>query len=266
MLRVLSNSSPPLTRFVLLSTQRSGTSWLMERLAAHPEVGAYGELLLGGREGWPEWPPGASDRPFYQTYLTERDAGARRREHRHLFSYLDYLYEPRRGFRAIGFKLMYNEATPYPELLVYLKARGVRVLHLARSNLLDIAFSQIAMRSRTFVHAWSPDQREAVRVTVDTAYLLKLLRRHERDRVIARRVLRAARVPVHEASYEALVADDAHLTRILRFLRIPDGSGGDLQATMLKLAPSSHRDTIENFQEVETALRGTRFHRFLRDA
>ena len=80
------------TRFVLLSTQRSGTSWVMERLAAHPEIGSYGELLLSGRAGWPDWPPGANDRPFFETYLKDRGARpASLSAHLHLFRFLDYV-------------------------------------------------------------------------------------------------------------------------------------------------------------------------------
>ena len=74
------------TRFILLSTQRSGTSWVMERLAAHPRIGSYGELLLMNHEGWPGWPPGAHDRPVYKTYLRERGhVNSTWDRHRHLF-------------------------------------------------------------------------------------------------------------------------------------------------------------------------------------
>lgn len=230
----------------------------------HPSLGAYGELLLAERHGWPNWPPGAADRPFFWTYLNERGSRSRIDRHRQLFDYLDYLYEPRRDFRAIGFKLMYDEATPYPELIAYMKRRNVHVLHLIRTNLLDVALSQIAMSTRRFPHAWSPDQREELAVQVDTRYMMKLLWVLRLQRLLARSSLRTLRLPVHELSYETATTDDAALHSALRFLGLSVDEDIDLPSTMLKLAPSSHREGIANFDEVESSLRGTRFHRHLR--
>src|SRR5579864_4186919 len=105
--------------FVLLSTQRSGTSWVMDRLTKHPHVGGYGELLLAGVKGRPNWPPGSNDRPFLAGYVHERRGGGGERGwgHRYLFAYLDHLYEPRRELQAVGFKLMYSHVVRYPEVL-----------------------------------------------------------------------------------------------------------------------------------------------------
>jgi hypothetical protein len=237
----------------------------MERFAAHPRVGSYGELLLADREGWPDWPPGAGDRPFYDTYLDDR-GGHASRIHRHtsLFRYLDYVYMPRREFGAIGFKLMYDEAAPYPEILWYLRARGVRVLHLVRKNLLDIALSRMAMASRCHVHAWSPAEREDVSVHVDTTHLLRRLRRLELDRTLASAIIRIARLEVHEITYESLLADDVPLHRAFEFLGFDDAAELELSATMLKLAPASQRASIANLDEVVACLAGTRYQRFLR--
>jgi len=237
----------------------------MERLGAHPEVGAYGEVLLADREGWPDWPRGASDRPFFETYLRSRGLSQSSvRSHRHLFRFLDYLFEPRRGFRAIGFKLMYNEAWPYPEILGYLKQRQVRVLHLIRENLLDIALSQIGTAARTKVHAWSAEENEHLRIVVDTEYLRWWLRWHERERRIARLLLRAMRLDSYELSYESLVADDRVLDGALRHLGITGISGAALTSRMVKLAPMSHREGIANYADVERCVAGSRFERFLR--
>ncbi len=232
----------------------------MERLAKHPEVGGYGEVLLRGVEGWSNWPPGAADRPFFTTYLKERNAdGSRLRWHLDLFRYLDYLYEPRLNFRAIGFKLMYPQVIRHPEILVYLRARQVRVLHLLRTNLLDIVLSREAMKARRFVHARTPEQQETVRIHVDTVHLLRDLTRLEEERRIMKLLLRAITVTAYEVTYESLLEDDAGLVDALRFLGIGVDSVQSLSAVMLRLAPQSHRAGIDNYDEVEAKLRGTRF-------
>lgn len=259
------SNRPAVTPFILLSTQRSGTSWVMERLARHPRIGSYGELLLMNHEGWHSWPPGAQDRPVYKTYLLERgDNTHALAPHRHLFAYLDYVFAPRRDYSAIGFKLMYDEARPLPVLLPYVRSRGVRIVHLMRGNLLDIALSQIAIAIRRSSHAWSPSEREELRVPVSPAHLLQILRRLDRERHVARAALAVLGATTLELDYEALRASDAPMHTLLRFLNVPDTRGDILSATMLKLAPDSHRAGIANYDDVAAALHGTRFARFLR--
>lgn len=252
-------------RFVLLSMPRSGTSWVMERLSAHPAVGAYGELLLPARSGYQKWPPGAGDRPFFETYLRERGIpNSRAGRHLHVFEFLDYVYAPRADQSAIGFKTMYRSAARYPELLAYFRRRAVRVLHLVRINLLDVALSQTGIALRRTPHAWSQNERDDIRVPLDTDDLLNKLRSLERDRVIARCLLRAARLRVQEIAYEELHLSDRPLYQALEFLEVPSPSAYPLPSSMIKLASSSHRAGIANYEAVDVCLRGTRFHRFLR--
>lgn len=237
----------------------------MERLAAHPRIGSYGELLLADREGWATWPPRAEDRPFYETYLRQRRYSLSfAAKNRHLFRFLDYLYAPRSDYLAIGFKLMYNEAVPLPAVLPYARSRHIRVIHLIRENLLDVALSQMGTAVRRSVHAWSPDEREDLKIRVDTAVLPWWLRHLERERSFARWVLRRSRLQVLDLTYESLRASDTPLHGVLRFLEVPIPADPLLPAQMLKLAPDSHREGIANFEEVERCLRGTRFERFVR--
>lgn len=261
-----SNDGPQ--RFVLLSMQRSGTSWFIERMAAHPEVAGYGELLLPlqpGADGWANWPPGAEDRPYYTAYLEEHGlAGSRLRRHLELFDYLDYVYEPRSNLRAIGFKLMYDHVRLYPEILVYLRIRGVRVLHLIRTNVLDIFLSREARQRRSVAHARSPAELEAVRVPVTTSELLPKLTRLRREQQVVRRLLKGLGFTEYEFSYEHALADDAILWQALQLVGVQELEGVDLSPISLKLAPMSHREGIANFEEVEEALVGTRFTRLLR--
>ncbi len=240
----------------------------MERMAAHPALGAYGEILLPDRSlrgDWANWPPGADDRLFYTTYLKQHGTRwLRLRWHGELFRYLDYIYEPRRDLRSIGFKLMYDRLLRYPEILAYLHARSVRVLHMIRANVLDLFLSRQALPRRSVAHVWSPADLETVRVPVDTRRLLDQLARLRRDQNIARRVLGALRLQVYEFSYEAALADDSVLSEALSFVGVHQLTGVDLSPAMLKLAPLSHRESISNFEEVERTLARTRFAGLLR--
>lgn len=257
-----------LVPFVLWSTWRSGTSWLMERLNNHPAIGTYGEILrvLPPSAITPSgWLPGSQDRPFYATFLRERgwDQSVLRRQI-HLFHYLDYVYSPRRGLRAIGFKLMYDQARPYPHVFAYFRRHNVRVLHLVRENLLDLILSRKANAFRKRANVWSSDERELIRPSLETGTLVGELTRLEWEQRIARLAVRILRLSVHEVSYEELLANDVRLDAVLAFLNVRRDPTAGLAANIVKLAPFSHREGIANFDEVERSLRGTRFHAFLR--
>jgi hypothetical protein len=255
------------TPFVLLSTQRSGTSWVMDRLAKHPQVGGYGELLLAGVKGRPNWPPDSDDRPFLAGYVNDRRgrAGEKGWGHYYLFPYLEHLYEPRRDLQAIGFKLMYSQLLRYPEVLVYLRARKVRVLHLVRANLLDIYLSRESLSKRRGPHARSESNREDVKLELDPAALVQALRRLERERTLVRATLRALRLPTCELIYEDLRANEQALYSTLAFLGVGDGNV-ELSSSLVKLARSSHRESITNYEMIARCLSGTRYERFLVDA
>lgn len=265
---VSSERDAALVPFVLWSTWRSGTSWLMERLNSHPAIGGYGEILRvlpPSVTGWSEWPPGAHDRPFYTAYLRQRAlVGSGLGVHTHLFRYLDYVYEPRRNLRSIGFKLMYDQVRPYPEVLLYLRRRKVRVLHLIRENLLDLVLSRKANLFRKRANVWSSADRELIRPSIDTRTLIVELTRLERERRIAKLVPRSLRLRVHQVSYEELLTSEARLDPVLAFLGVDRDAAVDLSTSIVKLAPFSHREGMSNFDEVERCLQGTRFHTLLR--
>jgi hypothetical protein len=185
--------------------------------------------------------------------------------HLKLFRYLDYLYEPRGAIRTIGFKVMYDQLRHNPELLVYFRRRKVRVVHLLRRNLLDIHLSREALLHRNFAHARSPAEREEIRIDVDTSRLVRALTRLELQQRAVRCALTRLHLLTHEVIYEDALADDRLLYSVLSYVGIIDGPGHDLSAVMLKLAPSSHRATIRNFDAVAETLATTKFAVFLRD-
>ena len=137
------------TRFVLLASQRTGSTWVIDTLNGHPEVTAYSELFLHGGVGYPKY-GGAKDLPFYESFVgadAAEDLGSDRLER-----YLERVFRDRSNATAIGFKLMYGQATAYPGVRSYLRRHEVRVVHLVRHNLLDVVVSMNAALSRCPSH------------------------------------------------------------------------------------------------------------------
>lgn len=256
-------------RFVLLATQRTGSTWVQEMLNSHPDLKVYSEMFLSYATGMPMWEP--RDVEFANTYLQARvRRPARLSRHYWTIRYLQRLFD-QSEIGAVGFKCMYNQIKPNPAIAAYLASAPVRVVHLIRRNLLDTVISarlaeaggvyQLASDGRPPI-PWSPTEIQRLKVRLEPDRTLADLRRLSRERDWIRLALRLLRIPTCEVAYEDLVHDNRGFGRILRFL----GVGGEVQlhSGLRKLNAQPPSEVVENFQELESALSATRFERFLR--
>ena len=178
--------------FVLLTTQRTGSSWLTTLIDSHPDADAYGELFLPGEGARPPWGARQVER-FWSARGKLAGSGRAPRRPRATFSYLDYLFASNAEARAIGFKLMYDQAVKYPETLVYCMRNRARVIHLIRPNFLDTVISRELMVARGEAHATSADEVAPARVTLDPASIRRRLQLLELETASFRKALRALR-------------------------------------------------------------------------
>lgn len=242
----------PATRFVVFTTQRNGSTWVMSVLNGLDGVSAQGELFLPR----PRSPEKRWDSGFAQPRYVES-----RRRHGSVrplsvFRYLSALY---RGDGAVGFKLMYSQLRRYPEILPYLMRNQIRVVHLVRRNHLDVLISFAVKREIGKAHILSPEDRPSdVRVELDTRSLVRDLRKLELKHKIGRKVLRLGRLEHIEVAYEDLVADPARFDEVLEFLAVPHEKGLP-QSNILKSRTGGQREVVANYDEVRVVLQGTKF-------
>jgi LPS sulfotransferase NodH len=248
------------TPFAIFATQRTGSSWVAGMLGSHSAVGTYGELFDRRGKGYPGW--GRSDILYYAAYARERSARTDPVTRARLcFSYLTDLYSPKPGLDALGFKLMYSHAKENPAVLPYIRLHRVRVVHLVRSNLLDILVSDDTGRARHRFHS-AGDDVAPVSVSLDPATVLSRLSALDRQVRVIRRALALTRTPTIEVAYEHLVASPARYEDVLHFLAVGD-SGRSLTSNLRKLNTLSKHEIIDNYGDIEQALKGTRFSGFL---
>ena len=248
-----------MTNFVVLSTQRSGSTWVVDMLESHPRVVAYSELFMHGGEGKPKW-GGEKDLPYWQTYSRGKN---RVTKPYWLWKYLDQAFREREGIDAIGFKLMYSQLTRISRpLMPMLWLKRVRIIHLIRRNALDVVLSKEAGAARGGrLHARDGNDVEQVRLNLDTDTLLRRMTLHERAIAGARVRFKKVGLPYNEVVYEDLAADESGFADLFRFLGVdPEPVTSSLQ----KLNPTSHEELIENYGEVRDALEGTEFAPLLR--
>jgi LPS sulfotransferase NodH len=242
------------TRFVVLTSPRSGSTWFVDTLNRAPGVAAYGELFQPGRMRPFTW--GAQGFPSYVVYRREGRGGAAK--------YLGELFAGQEGAAAVGFKLMYRHAVEHPQAIAYLRLRRARVLHLVRRNGVDVAFSRAAIEARSYGHATDPSALEAVALTLDPAAVVADVRAHRRGIRIARTVIAASRAPRLEVSYEELCDTPGRaLAEVAEFLELeaPPSVG----TSTLRKQSARQGEGVTNLAEVRRALVEAGFGDLLRE-
>jgi LPS sulfotransferase NodH len=250
-------------KFVILTTQRSGSTWVIDMLNSHPSVIAYSELFLKTSKERPVW-GGAKDVLLWKAYRQRHEAGTWRPFGNIplCFNYLDDIYTSQEEvIQSIGFKLMYGQLRQQMFcLLPYLLVNRVAIIHLVRLNFLDVILSEEAVRIRNTAHA--RDEVQHIQINLDPNTLLPRIRKKERKVNWARRVFSRLGLPYLEVSYEGLVTARVSFGAMLEYLGI--GSGYEAMNTSFKrLNKGTHQELIENYNEVVTLLAGTEYAQLL---
>jgi LPS sulfotransferase NodH len=238
------------TNFVVFTTNRSGSEWVMSTLNSFQDVSTQGELFLQKpRIAERKW-----DSEFaYPRFVESKLRGARPFT---TWSYLGSLYAlPGK----IGFKLMYKQLAFYPEILLYLMRSKVRVVHLVRQNHLDVMLSYAVKAKIGHAHLMVGQQApDELRVELDTSNLLKKMRWLQTQQDWARALLKVSGLAHMEIAYEELVRDQANFHRIGDFLGINSREQMP-QSALTRIRKGRHQDVIGNYEQVRNLLNGSDF-------
>lgn len=178
------------------------------------------------------------------------------------FNYLDDIYTSEEAStQYLGFKLMYGQLRRHLFcILSYLLWNRVAIVHLVRHNFLDVILSEEAVRIRNTSHTW--DEVQNIQIKLDLNTLLSRIRRKERKIHWARRIFSRLGLPYLEVSYEVLVATLVSFGAILEFLGIRSGYQA-MNTSFKRLNKGTHRDLIENYDQVAELLVGTEYAHLL---
>lgn len=252
---------PPddVTRFIVLTSPRSGSTWIVDLLDSHPDITCFSEVFVHGYYGRPTDGGNPNIRTWDSFATTRLPELGRTGRLKLYFEYLDrHVFSAAHGSRAVGFKLMYEQAMRGFGIPAYLKARNVSIVHLIRHNHLDLILSEEGRLARKMFHA--PVGAEIPKIQIELEAHTLLFRIRERAGVVeqARADWSRFGLPCLELSYEEMLKDPSLIRQVLEFLNLP-GDGIELSSPLQKLNPTSHRDLLSNFEEIEQTLRGTEF-------
>lgn len=242
------------TKFVVLTTNRSGSVWVMSTLNSLQNVTAQGELFLPR--------PRVSERRWdsdfaHPRYIEAKSNGLKIRPFS-VFSYLKELYETP---GSVGFKLMYAQLGHYPEILAYLMRHRIRVVHLVRQNHLDVMVSYAVKAKLGQAHLLegqsAPDE---LRVDLDDENLVRRLQWLQTKQNIARNLLKWSRLPHLEVAYEDLLRDQERYFRLIwEFLAVGSEDSMPKSNQVKKIRKGGHRDVIRNYDQVKEVLSESKF-------
>jgi len=241
--------------FVVLTTQRSGSGWLVDLLDDHPSIAAYEELFKVTETTVSYH--GGSAVPTFEVMVPpgvfSTSAGLVQRR----YEYVRSLRRAHPEARAVGFKLMYDQTRDHPGLLTVLALSRARVVHLVRRDGLSAIVSFDVAHERDRWHYYAGEAVPAPRIRMDTTRLLERLRDRDEEIERFRRRLRRMALPVLEIGYEDLRdRRDETLQAVLEFLRVRP-PGRPLRSSVVQVARGGTLDLVENRDDVVAALGGT---------
>lgn len=231
---------PTGTPLAILGAPRSGTELLMELLASHPQVRCAGELF--------EAPPRA---PL--SYVAGRAALARAR-----------------GYPAWLFKLLFHRLKWFessfgsaPEFLRGLLDRGFTIVLLERRNRLMQALSFLHAE-RTQYHFRANDSGAYEPLDVDPAEVIWAMHEFDSYATWGRAVL--GDLPRLELWYEDDLASPERQLSAAGRVFAAAGLEAHVPASAVKrVAPTTARERVRNYDDLVAALATTRFASFVRD-
>lgn len=249
-------------KYVLLAERRSGTSLLIDCLQKHPEI-FCGKRVFGidKRIKNPD------DNNHSGDYFLYRTASLKNRLVHHLDrkkSLATFLgtefFNSGRKESIVGFRFIYNNVGAYPQVVDWSVQNSVKVIHLVRENILKTYVSTVTAKLHKMHHPHLGDKIKTATLELDCDVLIAELARRTQDLENNRVLFKGA--PYLELKYEDFVQHrEAQSKRLLTFLGATDT--GPLESTLVKINPPNLSDIIINYHEVEKALRGGPYERYL---
>lgn len=251
----------PAKKLIILSTHRSGSTWLLDMLRQHSRIQMYGEIFL--------------DRPVKQNPLNpdllppvrfyEFNGGAAGfKKIFNTWSYLSKVDSWREKGKLVGYKVMYNHLENHEILLPLIILKRYKVLHLVRNNLLDTVVSHFFLQKTGVSNVLKgKDSNHQKTIHIPPHELLHRLRRQEAKINLYRRRLKNIPLSSLEVSYENLRADTGKVMgKIMPFLGL-DNEDSYENTEYVKMNKKPYQDRLENYQEIYDTLKDTSFFKFI---
>jgi Sulfotransferase family len=250
-----------MTKFVIFTLPRTGSTLLSKSLNRHPEIFCDDEIFHFSFKGY--FSPNQFRflkiplLPKKINYIVNYPVTYVR-----LTGFLNKYFtnKPTENFKARGFKFMYYQTLYMPGLITYLKKNNIKVILLLRENILRNALSDLRARSTGIYHHQDNNEEERSglsKLSVD----IPVLKQKMDDIVQQNKKLEAivSDMDYIKVRYEDFADWNKTMNRVSDFLHV---SQQEVVAGAKKLNPDTLKDMIANYAEVENWLKQNNFIEF----
>lgn len=246
------------SKFVILSVPRTGSNFLCSTLDSHPEVLCHPELFH------------LEHICYSKKYLKsggERFSTPQKRD-RSPKSFMNQIWQQEFDCRAIGFKLMLWQNKRAFNLV--LKNKSIKKILLFRNNKLKTYVSEkIAKKKKVWMTPESNLEKKEqnarqLSITVKPKYFYEYITIVDKFYESLRKKLKVSNQVFLEIAYEELLGreNEAVKLNILEFIGVSENPEY-LKSNLKKQNPQPLSELIENFYELEEALKGTELEPYL---
>jgi hypothetical protein len=242
---------------VIIASQRSGSTFLVQCLDSHPQIRCFHEILAGALCSRRDVPEKIDRFRILRKIWQYTASGAWRPA-----ALLDGFYA-RGEAPVMAFKAMYNHLGDPRTRRYFGHHTEIRVIHLRRDNLLKQYVSKISAQKRFAGGPWSTTRSLSVlslRISPERAIkemqrMRDLFQKHEQL------FSRHSKIElVYETMIDGQYLSDETTIAIADLLEL---NPAPMRATSVKANPDKLELLIENYDQVVHELRGTEFERFL---
>lgn len=250
-----------MTRFIIFTTQRSGSTVLTRTLDAHPEIFCAGELLQTSNDiHHPEWhfPSWGIDSTSHAVQRVNKLINYPNLKFRVIPHIKRFFATVSKGEKARGFKLMFTHIRNTPHLWQYLKSSDTKVIVLIRRNVFKTTLSRYRKAENRVAHTGTAGTAPAIRFHVPGELMIKQMRDLER---VNKNLLQFSegmnRLVLY---YEDFGNWDGIMQQVQQFLGVAQVP---VQPVLQKVGAARWQDEVENAAEIETLLKQNNFTQYL---
>lgn len=277
-----------LTKFVLFTTQRTGSSYISRYLNNHPNVRMHGEILIMQKKDGLLYFTKNKNRLLHSLFFTKHYKRLNKYVNipnpvinKYTRLYVEALYENKDRFytkhntintwlnevsydplqheeHAAGFKLMYSQLSRFPYLRDWIKKENISIIYLKRENLLKQYLSNVANKKTKVAH--SDKKADIVSFTVDVEQCLQQIQKTEKENAHMQQIFAGNQQLT--ITYENFFSDmEQEGNKIFQFLGV---STPQIQKPkMVKRSSNKLNDIIENYDELTKRLENTAYAQYL---
>jgi len=243
-------------KYLIITTQRTGSSWLVDMLSSNQQIASYPELFrLTPETNYPSY--GYSDIMFYEKWSKSKGYHKfynlfkkNQSKYQEYFCEALKLNQTKEGIEAFGFKVMYQQIAANRGFIDFALGYFDKIIHLKRKNHLDVAVSKAYMERHKITHnptGERPDIELDIRETVN--YIKKLILEESKFTKILQQ---QAEGKVNTFFYEDLTADNEHeMSNIYHHIGVTPAA---VASSFEKGNKNSLADIVTNYDELVTAL------------